>query len=427
VNRLSSHIITFGSDLFERCKPTVKRLYKRPLTGLAYLHRSTLKNTVFIGVTGSCGKTTTKDLVDAALGQCLLGSKSQDSNNQLYAVTRTLLSLKRGSDYCVQEIGASGPGSLDSLLRLLRPSIGIITNIGSDHFKAFRDIEATASEKGKLIESLPADGTAILNADDSAVLALASRFEGNVVTFGRATEAHIRADGVSSAWPNRLSFNVTYAGVRRFVQTRLCGEHWVSSVLAAMATAVTMEVPLDGAIKAIEQVDPWLGRMSPMKSRDGVTFIRDDWKASLWSVPSALEFVRSAHASRKIIIIGTLTDYGGTSRKKYISVARHALDVADYVFFVGKHAGSAMRLTEGITSNRLKAFTDIAEANDFIQDFLKAGDLVMIKATNSDHLARLALARDRAVTCWRSSCNRTRVMCDRCILLALRARNRSSF
>jgi UDP-N-acetylmuramyl pentapeptide synthase len=191
----------------------------------------------------------------------------------------------------------------------------------------------------------------------------------------------------------------------------------VSSVLAALATAVNLGVPIEVAVKGVEQVEPWPGRMAPVEIGDGVTFIRDDWKASYWSVPSALEFMRTANAKRRIVILGTLSDYGGTSSRKYKSVARYALEVADHVFFVGKHADSAMKLAEEIRGERLRAFTTIAAANDFVQDFLRDGDLVLVKGSNSDHLARIALAREKTVTCWRSNCGRDRVLCDRCLLL----------
>ncbi len=422
---LRSRVVSTGSDLFERVKPAMKSLYKGPLTGLAHLKRSRLDRTVFIGVTGSCGKTTTKDLVDAALSQQLRGSKSQDSNNQLYAVARTVLSLRNDSDYCVQELGANSPGSFDPLLRLLRPSIGIITNIGSDHYKSFRTTDATAREKGKLIAALPATGTAVLNADDPTVLALAPSCKGNVITFGKARDAHMRAEAVSSIWPQRLSFDVKYRGQTHAVRTRLCGEHWVSSVLAALATAMTAGVPLDVAIGGVAAVDPWPGRMAPVETADGVTFIRDDWKASFWSVPAALDFLGSAGASRRIAIIGTLSDYGGTSYKKYRSVAKHALEVADHVVFVGSHSNSALRLAERQGRDRLRVFGNIGAANHFIQSFLRPGDLVLIKGSNSDHLARIALARQRTVKCWRSSCPRRQLLCDRCVLLGVESPVRS--
>jgi UDP-N-acetylmuramyl pentapeptide synthase len=412
-----SQTVSLVSDLFERAKPALKKPYKGPLLLLSLLYRRLLRNTVFIGVTGSCGKTTAKDLIDAALGQQLRGSKSQDSNNRLYSVTRTVLSLRPWSQYCVQELGVSEPGSLDQLLHLLRPSIGIVINIGSDHYSAFRTLEATAREKGKLVESLPIRGIAVLNADDPTVLALASRCKGRVVTFGRARDSMVRAANVSSAWPARLSLTVSHQGKTYPVRTRLCGTHWASSVLAALATSVAMGIPLDVAIRGVEQTEPWLGRMFPVQLADGTTIIRDDWKASFWSVPSALEFLRTASATRKIAIIGTLSDYGGTASQKYKSVAKRALEVADYVFFVGKHANSALKLAEGTRKDRLRAFTELKAANDFVQDFLREGDLVLVKGSNSDHLARLALARHRKVGCWRTNCRRNRVLCDRCSLL----------
>ena len=124
--------------------------------------------------------------------------------------------------------------------------------------------------------SLPLDGVAVLNADDPRVLAMRSRFSERTITYGLADDAEFRADAVQSSWPDRLSFIVKWNGQTVRVDTRLCGAHWVSAVMAAMATAVALGVPLDFAASAVVGVKRFEGRMSPVQLRDGVTFIRDD-------------------------------------------------------------------------------------------------------------------------------------------------------
>ena len=129
------------------------------------------------------------------------------------------------SRYCVQEVSADPPGSIPIHVRMLRPQIAIVTTIGGDHYKSFRSLEATAKEKGTLVEALPRNGTAILNADDPHVRAMASRTRAKVLTFGVSPDANIRATEISSVWPDRLKLTIIHDQNRVRVHTRLAGEH----------------------------------------------------------------------------------------------------------------------------------------------------------------------------------------------------------
>src|SRR5919106_2298116 len=146
-------------------------------------HRRGLDNVVFVGVTGSAGKTTTKDLVAAVLARRYDGTKSPGTHNAAQWVSRTVLRVRRDAGFCVLELGASGPGSPDAPITLVRPDIAVITNVGGDHRKAFRTLDATAAEKAKLVAAVPAEGLAVLNADDPRVMAMAGRLRGRVPTF----------------------------------------------------------------------------------------------------------------------------------------------------------------------------------------------------------------------------------------------------
>ena len=156
----------------------------------------------------------------------------------------------------------------------MKPRIGVVTNIGTDHISAFGSVEAIAAEKGKLIAALPSHGIAILNADDPNVLAMRSRCAGRVITYGLAPEAMVRAENVSAAWPERLSFTVCFDGQSHTVHTQLPGAHLVHCALAAVAVGLAMGLPLTFAVQAISTVPPFPRRMSPVIRDDGVTFIR---------------------------------------------------------------------------------------------------------------------------------------------------------
>jgi UDP-N-acetylmuramyl pentapeptide synthase len=398
-------------------KAVAKAIYRRPTIEAARLWRRMLPGTRFIGVTGSAGKTTTKDLLYCALTSRYRCTRNTDSNNQLYSIARTLIATGPMNEYCVQEVGASERGAFDPMMALLRPEVGVITNIGSDHFKSFRTREGVAAEKGKLIACLPTEGLAVLNADDALVAAMARHCRARVVTYGLHRPAEFSAQVVTDRWPGRLSLRIHHENESVLAKTRLLGAHQAGSVLAAVATACALGVPLAEAALAVSRHEPLLGRMSVQPGARGVTFIRDDWKAPLWSLAAVWQFMGEASAPRKLIVLGTISDYGGDSRRVYRQSVSQALAVADHVLLVGARANSLQSHFANEAGDRLHGFEHIRGAAHWMQEHARAGDLVLLKGSNqSDHLARLALAGESDVGCWRTRCSRG-IFCDRCRLI----------
>ncbi|MBX3306849.1 MAG: aminoacyl-tRNA hydrolase [Nitrospira sp.] len=360
------------------------------------MYRLTLRRVVFIGVTGSCGKTTTKELIDAVLSSQYKGSKNPGSSNVLGDVIRSVLRTRRAYHYCVQEFTMGGIGEtipLEKQCSMFQPQMGVVTSVGDDHISAHGSREAIAAEKGKLIAALPQHGTAILNADDPLVLAMQHRCKGRTLTYGLSPDALLRAQDIHDDWPSRLSLTVLYEGESVRVQTQLCGAHLVPNVLAAMAVGQAMGVSLQSAATALASVAPVPGRMYPIESPDGVTFIRDDKKAPVWTIPPALDYVRRAMAKRKIIILGTLSDYKGDLRATYKRVAGQAVEAADYVFFVGQWASHSLRAKRHADDQALQAFVTVDHLNGFLHGFLQPGDFVFIKGSSrADRLSRIVSA-----------------------------------
>ena len=383
---------------------------------LAKIYRPFLGNTRFIAVTGSCGKTTTKELIADILAQYQPTHRSFDSNNKYFSVARTILELRRRHDNCVLELGASGPGSLAPGVALVRPKISVITTIGQDHYKAFRGADAAAAEKRHLISGLAKDGVAILNKDDPLVMAMADECKGRVLTYGLDDDADFRGEVSESRWPDRLTMNVTFEGEEVLVQTQLLGSHLATTVLAAIATAVSCGIPLTEAATAITESVPFLGRMSVERTESGVTFIHDNFKAPLWTMNSVVEYLGEARASRTFMVVGTLSDYAGTSASKYRELARNALEHVDQVVFCSRYAPSHMRKLASQYPDRLHAFPNTRGAADFIADIVRPGDLVLLKGSlRADHLERVSTNYHSVVRCWRSGCGREE-FCGQCEL-----------
>lgn len=409
-------------------------------------HRMRLAKVVVIAVTGSCGKTTTKDLTAAILASRFKGSKSEDTKNCGLDLAATVLAARPDDDFLVQELGAWGPGTLDAGIELVRPDIAIVMNLRRDHYSSLRGPRGAQVEKGKLVASLPSTGVAVLNWDDPLVRELSSWTAARTLSFGRSQDAEVCAWNVSSRWPEPLSFSVSHRGETVRVRTRLLGEHLLGSALGALSVGILFGMPLDETAAALASAEPTFRRMSPVTHSDGVTFIRDDWKAPADSIPEALSFMRSAVAQRKLAVLGRISDFAGRSRRMYSRVARDAMTALDSVVFVGKRAtqlwGEQQSLSLAAQGNLRRrvtlapddvpealsdvedsrlgdmfVFNTVRDADAFLQDYLRAGDLVLVKGSGpADHLERLILTREQRVTCWLRQCGRL-YPCDVCDLV----------
>ena len=388
--------------------------------------RPTLKRPVFIGVTGSAGKTTTKELLLGILSASKKGVASPGSLNVLPEVAKTVMRVRPSHDFCVVELSEAVPGVMDNHVSLLRPSVGVVTVVGNDHWSAFGSREAIADEMRKLIASLPASGTAVLNADDEQVLSMGSVDSGcvaNVLTYGTSPTANLRAEEISAVWPDRLEFTLVRndnsesakPAERLKVKTQLCGTHWIPSVLGAMGGALATGLTLAQCAEGIARVAPFEGRMQPVVMPNGVTFIRDDYKAPLWTTDACLEFMLLAKAKRKILVFGSLSDCGAGAPEKYAKVAKRAQEIADITVFVGPWASQVLKARKAGAPDALKVFRNVRDAADFINKVTLAGDLVLLKGTNKqDHLLRVIMARTDSIACWRDDCER-HSFCNECV------------
>lgn len=409
----------------------------------AIRHRLRLADVPFVAITGSCGKTTTKDLAAAILSgwyggrapdrsgpsSPVAGVVSRGSDNCGDTVAANVLKVAPSHRYFVQELGAWGSGTLDPALTVVRPTVGVVLNIRRDHLSSFHGLANTQMEKAKVVTTLPALGTAILNADDPRVAEMAGWTQARVVTFGQGPGADFRASDVSARWPDRLTFELSAGGVRRRVATRLLGEHLLGSALAALTIAVTLGVPIDEAIRRVGTVEPPSRRMSPVVLPDGVTFIRDDFKAPSDSLEEAFAFLAKARATRRIAVLGRISDYPGRSRMTYTAAALSARAALDEVVFVGQRAfdlwqrdaASAPPPAAGVRAGTLTVHRTVREASRDLNGRLRSGDLVLLKGSGpADHLERILFDHVGEVGCWLTDCGRV-ISCDDCDLLTTRS------
>jgi len=408
---MNQDIDLYGKEFFEKV-----RYYSRALLiySKAWAKRRLAVKTIFIGITGSVGKTTTKEACATILSQFAACGSTQQSHNRHLSIAADLAGSSRTQRYFVAEMSASKPNFLNRSIWLVKPSVGVLTNIGRDHYKQFKSLEGIAQEKSKLIHRLPAGGVAVLNMDDPYVKAIGEACTHKKVWVGRNENATIRLLETHSRWPEPLALTVLYQGTAYRVTTSLYGEHMALAVLCALGVAVALNLSLEKAIRAVEQLRPAEGRMQLVEHGDGVTFIRDDWKAPEWSLEAPLEFLKKARSGRKIAVVGTLSDFSTDSSKKYRQIARKVQKVADLTVFVGPNALRALRAREHPDDPSLQGFEHIIDAARFLKQELRSGDLVLLKGSaKTDHLVRLLYDRYKPVKCWEDRCGKE-VFCGYC-------------
>jgi UDP-N-acetylmuramyl pentapeptide synthase len=394
-------------------KPLVKGLYKPLVITAMRPWRSWHSRPAYIGITGSAGKSTTKELLREVLRSVGPTIANSDSNNQLYSVGRTLLGLRPGTRHVVQELGVSSPGHLEPMVRLLQPTVGVVLNVGLDHRKSFRDADSIAREKSRLICELPQSGLAVLNADDARVNAMASLTRASVLRFGLHAQADVRGEVLTQGWPERLALKVTIGSSIARIDTRLLGAHHASCVLATVAVAHALGVPIEQIAAGITRTDPMRGRMSVLRLPHDITVLRDDWKAPLWSLTESLQVLRHSKAARRLVVLGTISDYAGSSRRAYRTALDASLACADLVVVAGARAQSIRRHAAG-RIGKVMAFPTVKDASAFLAAELRSGDVLLLKGSNqADHLCRAVLSLAGEVGCWRQRCGRV-IFCDEC-------------
>ncbi|PRY17533.1 UDP-N-acetylmuramoyl-tripeptide--D-alanyl-D-alanine ligase [Kineococcus rhizosphaerae] len=359
--------------------------------------RRTGSGPLVVGVTGSQGKTTTKDL----LAQVLPGPvvAPQGSFNNEIGAPLTVLRADAATRSLVVEMGARGIGHIAALCRTARPDVGVELVVGAAHAGEFGSLEATAQAKGELVEALPADGLAVLNADDERVAAMASRTRARVLTFGRSAHADVRAADVVLDEQARAGFRLEFAGAGAEVRLRLHGEHQVTNALAAAAVALGTGSPLTDvarALSAAQVASP--GRMQVVERADGVTVVHDAYNANPDSMRAALKALVGMASSggrerRTWAVLGEMLELGPASRDEHDVLGRTVvrLDV-DQLLVVGRGArpiytGAVM---EGSWGEEAAFADDVDAALEFLTPRLRPGDVVLVKSSNGAGLGRLA-------------------------------------
>ncbi|MGA0285420.1 MAG: UDP-N-acetylmuramoyl-tripeptide--D-alanyl-D-alanine ligase [Phycisphaerales bacterium] len=363
--------------------------------------RATLAGRI-VAVTGSCGKTTTKRLLHAALRRTLRGVASPRSFNNDLGVPLTLLSIPRHADYAVLEVGTSGPGEIAQLASLVRPHLAIITMVGRAHLERLGSIEGIAAEKASLLDRLTAPAVAVVRADggvlEAAVAARGARI-GEVVTFGHAKRATVRV--VERRWDSDAQV-VRLADGRRF-RLRLPGAHQAENAAAAIAAAVRLGVSFESAAAGIASVEAEAHR-SVERIAGGLRFLDDAYNANPDSMRAALEMVAEfENDAPTALVLGDMLELGPEAAAMHAAMGRAVADLAarrpvPLAVFVGPLSAEAADAFEAKATGVpcLRANEATPELARAIADRLEPGTRVLLKASRGIGLERIVEWADAA-------------------------------
>lgn len=375
------------------------RLAAAVLTRLPAVHR--------IGVTGSSGKTSTKDLLGQVLGRLGPTVAPPGNRNNELGVPETVLLTTGETRFLVTELGARHVGDIAALMPVVRPGVGVVLGVGTAHIGEFGGRAAIARAKGELVEALPASGLAVLNSDDPAVAAMAARTRARVVTFGRHHSAQVRAEGVVVDGRARARFLLRTPAGTAEVALRLHGEHFVTAALAAAAVALEFTHDVWLIADALSTAVPVsAGRMRMIDRADGVTVLDDSYNANPESMAAGLQTLAEVAGGRRrtVAVLGQMNELGDGSAAAHREIGRLTARLGvDLVVAVGNDdaaelAAAATALSgnsglagaSGVSGVAPAHVADREAAVHLLRELLRPGDVVLIKGSNGVGLGELA-------------------------------------
>lgn len=374
---------------------------------------------IIVGVTGSVGKSSTKEAIALVLSAEYTVRKSEGNYNNEIGIPLTILGERsqghslfgwlrvflrtgilllvpcRYPNILILEMAVDRPGDMQYLLSFLPVSVGVVTRIGESHLEHFRTVDAIAKEKGRLVTNMSEDGIAILNADDERVLSLKEKVKAKVLTYSLRGEAMV--SGEHYAFDERTgvgcSFKLRYEGTSIPVRLpHLMGEHLISSALAAIAVGIALKINPVSIVTALEPLESLPGRMRLVAGKRGALLLDDSYNASPDSVQAALLTLSKMRAGRKIVVLGDMLELGTNAEAFHLALAVPVLPMGcSAVFLIGE---KMLLLREALVSGgfspeRIFSFDHPDQAGIALAEFLREGDAVLIKGSRGMRMEKV--------------------------------------
>lgn len=333
-----------------------------------------------VAVTGSNGKTSTKDMIAQVLRSKYAVHATEGNLNNELGVPLTVLGLEEHHEVLVAEMGMRGLGQIKRLTEICPPNYGVITNIGPVHLELLGGIGNVAQAKGELLEAMDHTGTAVLNGDDPSVRGQARSFRGRTVYYGLDAANQVMAKGIKLDTDGRPSCVVSFQGEEVDLRLAVPGVHNVWNACAALAVGLQFDVSLSEGAKALENLTLSAMRLEVQRSPRGVIVVNDSYNASPASMKGALDTLAHMYCTGdRIAILGTMLELGDIAEEAHFEVGRHAAECAQHLVFIGDFA-EVMQKGAG----RGEVFASTEEFLSAAPEFHE-GDLVLVKASRGLH------------------------------------------
>ncbi len=358
----------------------------RALGSLAAGHRAEFDGPV-VAITGSNGKTTTKEMCAAILSVSAPCHRTPGNLNNQYGLPLTLLGRSEADRSLVVEIGMNHRGEIAQLVEIAKPTVGVITNVGTAHIEFLGSREEIAREKGDLIERLPADGTAVLNADDPLVLAQRARTKARVISFGTSIDADVRGGDIEWIDGRGYRFELETPAGRSTVEVQGMGPTTVINALAAAAAALAAGASVTDIAKGLAQHQGIKGRLERRELAGGITLIDDTYNANPQSMEAGLRLLAELKGThRGVAILGDMGELGVTAQAAHRGIGQLAATLGiDLLIALGDRAEivTTAAVAAGMDPARAIVASDHGDASERACDFLREQDVVLVKGSRS--------------------------------------------
>lgn len=369
----------------------------RALGDIAAVYRLQL-NGPLVAITGSAGKTTTKEMLSTILEQIAPGLKTAGNFNNLIGLPLTLFRLQQEHQWAVLEMGTSALGEIERLTEIAQPTIGVITNIGAAHLETLQGLDGVSRAKGELFAGMPG-GTAILNLDDPRVAQLPIANGVKKLTYGLAAEAQVRAEAIETQSAG-VNFDLCFSGQKQRVRLPIPGRHNVSNALAAAAAALEMTVPLEKIVTGLAQFTAVAGRLDLSPLPCGGLLLDDSYNSNPLSAQVALDALASLSGrGRRIAVLGDMLELGEKSAQMHEDLGGKVAKIADALIAVGQYAVNICRGAEaaGMKSEQMIVVADAAAAIDPLLGQQHPGDKILVKGSRGVQLEKIVEALKAAL------------------------------
>lgn len=365
------------------------------LQTIAHFWRRQL-NTEVIGITGSVGKSTTKELIAEVISQRYRTMKSPGNRNNEIGLPLTMLSIGRGHQRAVLEMGFYVPGEIAFLCEIALPKIGVITNISPVHAERAGSIEAIAQGKSELVQALPKDGVAILNYDDPLVKAMAEKTQARVFFYGLDPSSDLWADQIESKGLKGITLKLHHGGEDFILRAPLIGHHSVHTILRAAAVGLIEGLSWQEIARGIQQGRNQL-RMVAIQTARGALIIDDSYNASPDSTIAALNLLADMKG-RKIAVLGDMLELGPYEKEGHEKVGLRAAEVCDALIAIGERSKITAQAARqgGLSPTAITWMESVAQAIEFLKPRLQKGDTVLVKGSLGMKMSPIVAALEEA-------------------------------